>query len=66
MVEPTTLAEPLDTFLLEVVKTLQTASGQGLRSAADNPEATDKNIQDCKEMLDIIMAGHVEEWVGKA
>jgi hypothetical protein len=66
MIEPTPIAEPLDNFLQEVIKTLHTASGQGLRNAAENPELADKNIRDCKEMLDIIMTGHVEEWIGKA
>ena len=56
-------AEQLDAFLREVVRTLHTATAQGLRHAQDDPAATRRAIGDCQEILDQIMAGDVEAWV---
>ena len=64
MVEATPIARPLDDFLEEVVNTVHTAVNQGYRSMNDSPEVTERTLQDCKEVLDTIMAGHVEEWIG--
>ena len=61
VIEPTPIAEPLDKFLLDVVQTLHTAVNQGMR--ADDPRVTEKSIQDCKEILDVIMEGNVKEWI---
>ena len=63
-VEPTPIAEPLDAFLLQVVQTLHTAVSQGIRAAQDDPVAADRAIEDCKEIIGTVMAGHVEEWIG--
>jgi hypothetical protein len=68
MVEPKTL-EPLphsaalDEFLREVVATLQSAVDQGIKTGEDDPKTTDKVIHDCEDMIGVIMAGHVEEWI---
>lgn len=62
-IERTPLTEPLDAFLREIVQTLHAAVNQGLQSARDNPTVADKSIADCAEILDVIMAGHVREWV---
>ncbi|HYU17544.1 MAG TPA: hypothetical protein VEQ11_02505 [Chloroflexota bacterium] len=61
-VEPTPIAEPLDTFLREVVQTLQSAVRQGIQS--EDPEVAERAFQDCKEMIDVIMQGNVQEWIG--
>lgn len=63
-IQPTTVAAPLDEYLMQVVQTLQTAVNQGMRRAADDPQGAAKPIEDCEEILDIIMAGNVKEWVG--
>ena len=60
---PTPLAAPLDTFLREVVVTLHAAVDQGIRTANDAPAAADKAIADCKDILDVIMAGNVKDWL---
>jgi DNA-binding FadR family transcriptional regulator len=62
--QPTTLAEPLDDYLREVVQTLHAAVRQGMRHAADDPQAADPRIADCTEILDVIMAGDVNTWLG--
>jgi hypothetical protein len=61
---PTALAEPLDDYLREVVQTLQAAVSQGMRRAADDPRAAAPQIADCEEILHVIMAGEVNEWLG--
>ena len=60
---PTAIAEPLDDYLLAVVQTLQTAVNQGMRRAADDPHAATPQIGDCQEILSVIMAGEVNEWL---
>jgi DNA-binding FadR family transcriptional regulator len=62
--QATTLAEPLDDYLREVVQTLHAAVSQGMRHAADDPQAADPRIADCAEILDVIMAGDVTTWLG--
>ena len=61
---PTPIAQPLDDYLREVVQTLHTAVNQGMRRAADDPHAATPQITDCVEILTVIMAGDVQEWLG--
>lgn len=62
MPQPTPNAEPLDEHLLEVVRALHGAVKQGV-SHTDDPKVVDKALADCKEILDVIMAGNVKEWL---
>jgi hypothetical protein len=55
-------AEKLDEHLLEVVRALHGAVKQGV-SHRNDPKVMDKAIEDCKEILDVIMAGEVKEWL---
>ena len=55
-------AEKLDEQLLEVVRALHGAVKQGV-SHSNEPQVMDKAITDCKEILDVIMAGKVQEWL---
>jgi hypothetical protein len=64
MLQPTPIAEPLDAYLWEVVQTLQAAVDRGIRNAAEHPDVTQASIQDCEEILDVIMQGDVKEWLG--
>jgi hypothetical protein len=54
--------EKLDEHLLEVVRALHGAVKQGV-SHSNDPKFTDNAIADCKEILDVIMAGNVSEWL---
>ena len=54
--------EKLDEHLLEVVRALHGAVKQGV-SHSTEPKVVDKAIQDSKEILDVIMAGDVSEWL---
>src|SRR5207302_10082397 len=60
----TAIAQPLDDYLREVVQTLHTAVNQGMRRAADDPKAATPQIADCEEIISVIMAGDVKDWVG--
>jgi hypothetical protein len=54
--------EKLDEHLLEVVRAIHGAVKQGV-SHSDDPKVMDNAIRDCKEILDVIMAGNVSEWL---
>ena len=60
---PTPLAAPLDDYLREVVQTLHAAVNQGMRRAADDPQAASPQIADCEDILTVIMAGNAKEWL---
>ena len=61
---PTPIAEPLDDYLRQVVQTLHSAVNQGMRRAAEDPGAAHTQIADCEDILTVIMAGDVNEWLG--
>lgn len=63
-ITPTPIAAPLDDYLREVVQTLHTAVTQGMRKAADDPQAATPQIADCEEIISVIMAGNVHDWLG--
>jgi hypothetical protein len=63
-IEPTDIAVPLDDYLMQVVQTLHTAVNQGMRRLSDDPQGATKQVEDCEEIIDIIMAGNVKEWIG--
>jgi hypothetical protein len=63
-IEPTQIAEPLDDYLMQVVQTLHAAVNQGMRRLHDNPQGATQQVKDAEEMIDIIMAGDVKEWLG--
>ncbi len=54
--------EKLDEHLLEVVRALHGAVKQGV-SHSNDAKVVDNAIRDCKEILDVIMAGDVKEWL---
>ena len=54
--------EKLDEHLLEIVRALHGAVKRGV-SHKDDPIIMDKAIHDSKEILDVIMAGNVTEWL---
>jgi hypothetical protein len=62
MPEAATNAKQLDEHLLEVVRALHGAVKQGA-SHKDDAKIMDAAINDCKEILDVIMEGKVQEWL---
>lgn len=63
MFDATPIREPLDEFLREVVRALHAAVNRGIQSLRSDPAETDKTLADCEELLDVVMAGHVSEWI---
>jgi hypothetical protein len=57
---PNTVA--LDDHLKGVVEALQGAVNSAMRHM-DEQEVVDRAIQDCKEILDVIMKGNVPSWL---
>jgi len=55
--------EALDDHLKSVVDALHGAVRWAMPHI-DDPKIADKAIQDCREILDIVMEGNVSEWVG--
>lgn len=55
-------SDKLDEHLLEVVRALHGAVKQGI-SHRDDTKVMDNSINDCKEILDVIMEGKVDEWL---
>jgi hypothetical protein len=54
--------EKMDEHLLEVVRALHGAVKQGMAHSKDD-KIMEAAIKDCKEILDVVMEGKVEEWV---
>lgn len=52
----------LDEHLREVVQALHRAVNYAMPHVND-PKIADKAIQDCKEILDVVMEGKVSEWL---
>lgn len=55
--------EELDAHLKDVVTALHGAVNWAMPHVKDDPKIVDKAIQDCKEILDVVMEGNVSEWV---
>jgi hypothetical protein len=54
--------EKLDEHLQEVVRALRGAVKQGVSHANDS-KVVDNAIEDCKEILNVIMAGDLNAWL---
>ena len=54
--------DKIDEHLLAVVRALHGAVKQGV-SHSNDPKIMEQAIKDCKEILDVIMAGNVKEWL---
>lgn len=62
MVQAAPNTEQLDNHLLEVVRALHGAVKRGI-ARKDDPLTVDRAIEDCEEILEVIMAGRVDEWL---
>lgn len=59
MPQPAPNTEKIDEHLQEVIRAVHAAVKQGIT----DPKIADKAIQDCKEILEVIMEGNVSEWI---
>lgn len=53
----------VDEHLKEMVRALHAAINRALPHVSDDPVLVDKAIRDCKEILDVVIAGNVSEWI---
>ena len=54
--------EALDEQFKEFIHALQSAVRRAMPQVKDDPRIVDKAIEDCKEILDVVMEGNVSEW----
>jgi hypothetical protein len=55
--------EALDQQFKEFIQALKSAVGSAMPHLKDDPALVDRAIADCKEILDVVMDGNVEEWL---
>ena len=58
------LAAPLDDYLREVVVNLRQATDRGIRNVRERPDEATQTIHVCEDIIQVIMAGDVQNWVG--
>jgi hypothetical protein len=49
--------------LRDIVKALHAATDRGIKAADKDPAIAQKTLADCEEILEVIMAGRVKEWI---
>lgn len=55
--------EALDEHLRAVIQALHGAVNRALPHVKDDPKLVDRAIEDCKELLDVVIEGNVSEWL---
>ena len=53
----------LDDYLKDMIHAVYAAVTVGTAHLKDDEPAVDKALDDCEEVLDMIMEGHVDDWV---
>ena len=55
--------QALDDQLRDMIVGLQHAVAAAIPHIKDDPKIVDKAIGDCKEILDVVIEGNVQEWL---
>jgi len=55
--------DALDQQFQDFIQALKKAVGTGIPHLKDDPKIVNQSIADCKEILDVVMEGNVEEWL---
>lgn len=55
--------QALDDHMKDMIVALQRAVGAAIPHIKDDSKLVDKAIDDCKEILDVVIEGNVEEWL---
>jgi len=56
--------QALDAYVEEMVRALHAAVARALPHVHDDPALVDQALRDCAEILDVVLDGDVEEWLG--
>ena len=56
--------EALDEHMKEMVQALHAAVNRALPHLRDDPQLVDRALQDCREILEVVLEGNVSEWLG--
>ena len=54
----------LDEYLKDMIQAVYSACTTATAHLKDDEQTVDKALDDCEEVLNMVMEGHVEEWVG--
>jgi hypothetical protein len=55
--------QALDDQLKDMIVGLQRAVAAAIPHIKDDPKIVDKAIGDCREILDVVIEGNVQEWL---
>ena len=55
--------QALDDQLKDMIVGLQRAVSAAIPHIKDDPKIVDKAIGDCREILDVVIEGNVQEWL---
>lgn len=55
--------EGVDQQLKGFVQALHAAVNRAVPHVQDDPKLVDRAIEDCKEILDVVLEGNVSEWL---
>ena len=55
--------QALDDHMKDMIGALQRAVAAAIPHIKDDPKIVDKAIDDCKEILDVVIEGNVKEWL---
>ena len=54
----------LDECMEEMVRALHAAVARAMPHVNDDPQLVDRALQDCREILDVVLEGNVAAWLG--
>jgi hypothetical protein len=64
MTRPAPNTQALDESLKEMVLALHAAVKGAMPHVHDDPQLVEQALRDCREILDVVLEGHVAEWLG--
>lgn len=55
--------EALDEHMKEMVQALHAAVNRAMPHVKDDPELVNRALEDCREILEVVLDGDVSEWL---
>jgi len=63
MVQAAPNTEKLDEYLNDIIQAVKAACNTASPHLRDDPAVVNHAIENCEELLDTVMEGHVDEWI---